>query len=253
MIRWLIQTTVDHPDVAAGRPPAGLLTDEEARQYRGFLSPRRRRDWLLGRWTSKRLIQAHVMANDGFVPPLNYFSIAYEPSGAPYVVSQHPALRGEGENGRLPVALAISHSNGYAFCALAANRSGKTCLGADIELAESRPASFAEEFFSDGEQAHLNAVPASQRELLTTATWSAKEAVLKAMQLGLRVDTRGVECLMPPLRPRHWMPLRVSAHPTFYDQSQAVGPLALWWRVVENRLRPSTCFILTLAAFGTGL
>lgn len=252
MIRWLIQTTVDHPDLAAGRPPAGLLTDEEMARYQGLLSPRRRRDWLLGRWAMKRLLQAHVLASDGHCPPLDCLSIEYETSGAPYVVSRYPALRG-GKDGHLPLAIAISHSNGYAFCALAANQSGNVCVGCDIELVEPRPATFAEEFFSDSEQVHLSRAHTSVHDLLITATWSAKEAALKASGVGLRVDPRGVECLVPSIHPRHWMPLRATIQPEIQALSKGSGPLALWWRVIENRLRPRTFFVLTLAAYGTEL
>src|SRR4051812_27323042 len=115
MIRWLVQTTVDDPDLAAGRPAAGLLTSAEWEQYGRSLSPRRRRDWLLGRWTAKRLIQTHVAATDGFSPPFDSFSIENEAGGAPYVTSRYPALRGHCKDERVPLALTISHSHGYAF------------------------------------------------------------------------------------------------------------------------------------------
>ncbi len=38
-------------------------------------------------------------------------------------------------------------------------------------------------------------MPADLVDTLVTATWSAKEAVLKALQLGLTVDTRRVTVL----------------------------------------------------------
>ena len=193
MIRWRVQNSVDHPDLAAGRPPAGLLTAQEQRQYDGYLSPRRRRDWLLGRWTAKQLAQAHFLAAEGFRPDLDSFAIAYAPSGAPILTSHHPALRGDDNNGRLPLALAISHSSGYAFCALSGNSAGNVRIGADIEIVEARPSTFVEDFFTASEQARLHAAPRAMRELLITATWSVKEAALKATQYGLRTDPRGVE------------------------------------------------------------
>src|SRR5690606_24625333 len=113
MIRWLIQTTADHPDLAAGRAPAGLLTAEEATHYQAYTSPRRRRDWLLGRWTAKQLVQHHLMLSLGFRPACDSFMVAQTPSGAPIITSHSPT-----HSPVLPLALSISHSQGYAFCAL---------------------------------------------------------------------------------------------------------------------------------------
>lgn len=36
----------------------GLLTPAEQAVFEGLKSDKRRRDWLLGRWTGKRLVQA---------------------------------------------------------------------------------------------------------------------------------------------------------------------------------------------------
>jgi 4'-phosphopantetheinyl transferase len=293
MIRWLIQSVVDHPDLSAGRPSAGLLTSAELEQFHGLLSPQRRRDWLLGRWTAKRLIQRHVGATHGFCPALDSFAIEQEASGAPYVASQHPALQipekphpsppqigegavfssrrhcslphpGSGSRLRerigcvaLPFALSISHSHGYAFCALCADGAGQARLGVDIELVERRAEDFAQEFFTASEQANIGVgvspvgthsglvMPTFEHDLLTTATWSGKEAVLKATHLGLRIDPRSVQCLPRPNRPRHWTPLQI--------QAEEMGPLRAWWRVVDNRLRPGTSFVLVIAAYRASL
>jgi 4'-phosphopantetheinyl transferase len=250
MIRWLIQTTVNHPDLSAGRPPAELLTAAELGQVHGYLSPRRRRDWLLGRWTAKRLVQMHIAAKDCFCPALNSFTIEYEPSGAPYIASQYPALRGAPNEGRIPLALSISHNNGYAFCALAANETGQVRIGADIELVEPRPDGFTQEFFTCAEQARINSAPSVLSAMLTTATWSAKESVLKAAHLGLSADPRSVECLLHPTLPRSWTRLNVEMQPAIQTRSGAVGPIAAWWRVIDNRLRPNTSFILSVASYG---
>jgi 4'-phosphopantetheinyl transferase len=248
MIRWLIQTTADHPDLAAGRAPAGLLTAEEATRYQAYTSPRRRRDWLLGRWTAKQLVQRHIALSSGFRPALDSFTVAQEPSGAPYVASHYAAVALS-----LPLALSISHSQGYALCALSADKSGHTRLGADIEFVEPQPEGFAERFFTPAEQHNIKAAPLAMHTLLTTATWSAKEAVLKATHLGLRADPCSVQCLLPPACPRHWTPLRVHLQPATRTQSGVVGALRAWWRVIDNRLLPGTQYVLTLAAFGAEL
>jgi 4'-phosphopantetheinyl transferase len=250
MIRWLVQTVADHPDLSALRPPKALLTAAEAAHYATYLSPRRRRDWLLGRWTAKQVVQQHIATTDGFTPALDAFSIEYDDHGAPTITSQHPALRGACGAGCVPLALSISHSHGYALCAVAANPTGEVRLGVDIELVEPRPAGFAQEFFTPAEKATLEVAPPDLRDLLTTAMWSVKEAILKATHLGLSTDPRRIACGMHPVRPRHWTPLRVSLDPSLHEHAGSQGALRVWWRVLDNRLRPGTSFVLTLAAYG---
>jgi len=256
MIRWLVQSVADNPALTAGRPPVGLLNAAELQHYNGYYSPRRRRDWLLGRWTAKRLIQAELAARLGFTPELTWFGIAQDPNGAPYVYSHHPALALSGAasepdapacgQARVPICLSISHSHGYAFCAVMPMQEGNRCLGADIELVETPSATFADDFFTTGERSHLAACPPELYPLMLYATWSAKEAALKAVQVGLRADPRNVECWLRPGHPRMWTPLRIDLQPTL----RAAAPQAFrgWWRVMGNRLRPGTHFVLTLVS-----
>ena len=253
MIRWHIQSVLDHPWLAAGRPPQGLLTVAETARYASYISPQRRRDWLLGRWTAKQLIQLHVAATCGFSPALASFSIEQEPSGVPFAASLDPTLYGSGKHGRLPVSLSISHSRGYAFCALSDDPMAHVRVGADIEVVEPQPADFGDKFFTPAEQANIQAAPVNNRVLLTIATWSVKEAVLKASTLGMRATPQSVECKIRTGRPRHWTPLTVTLQPTTRQASGAVGPLRAWWRVIDNRLLPGTSLVLTLAAFGATL
>ncbi|RIK33954.1 MAG: hypothetical protein DCC57_24670, partial [Chloroflexi bacterium] len=109
---------------------------------------------------------------------------------------------------------------------------------------------------------------------LVTATWSAKESVLKALRLGLRVDTRTVQCMVPPTQPRMWSTFSIDicgavqpahaaaahagtvhAEPARAELLPAGIPHGFtgWWRVMDNRLRPGTQFVLTLVAQGCTL
>ena len=252
MIRWLVQSIVDHPDLSTGHPPAGLLTMTETAQYGGYLSPRRRRDWLLGRWTAKRLVQTHLIATEGFRPALDSFRIEQYPSGAPYVYGEHPALYKATHNGQMPLLLSISHSHGYAFCALCVEDRGYARLGVDIELVEPRSDNFVQEFFTAEEQSCLGRCSLALSDLMLTATWSAKEAALKATHLGLRADPRSVQCLLHPECPRLWRPFRVEVQADRVDIIR-MGALRGWWRVMENRLRPGHYFVLTIVAQGVAL
>ncbi|MCB8986887.1 MAG: 4-phosphopantetheinyl transferase family protein [Ardenticatenaceae bacterium] len=63
------------------------------------------------------------------------------------------------------------------------------------------------------------------------AVWSAKEAVLKALHLGLTVDTRCVECLIAPVaeRPSTWTPFTIGC-----DDGCLFSPPPAEWLVVRG-------------------
>lgn len=231
MINWLIQTTADLPAL----PEGAWLAPPERERLAALRVEKRRREWLLGRWTAKRLAQA-VLAREGHGPvELAALCVEPAPDGAPELaVRARPPRR---------LRPSISHSGGRALCALGPE--GVT-VGADIEAVAARGEQFARDYFTAGERALVAAAPADGRDALVTAIWSAKEAALKALRLGLTVDTRLVECLVPPpaggAGPTAWAPFTVACHP-----SLAVAPAAMrgWWRADGQ-------FIITIAALGPG-
>lgn len=164
------------PAVGSPRPP-DFLSASERRIYAGFRVEKRRREWLLGRWTAKHLLRRQPAYG---TTPLHAIVVANDPDGAPYFSIEH---------GRLPLSLSVSHREDKSFCAL----SVEYIVGADVERVEPRAAAFVEDFFTVGEVARVRAGPESLRDLLIAVIWSAKESVLKALREGLRVDTRRVE------------------------------------------------------------
>ena len=255
MIRWLVQSVLDHADLAAGLPPPGLLTPAELDHYNGYYSPRRRRDWLLGRWTAKHLIQAHLARLVGFRPCFTGFTIAQDPSGAPYVKGLMPALTSQSDR-RLPVGISISHSHCHAICAVAGGHDRVAPrLGAANQLGPPQDDLLTGNFFTPDEQLAIAAATAVGADLLMTATRSAKESVLKATHLGLRADPHTVQCILRPHRPRMWTPYQIEFReppPPVAGQGghQSFGG---WWRIIESRVRPGVIFVLTLAAQGISL
>jgi 4'-phosphopantetheinyl transferase len=178
-------------DLSAGSaaPPPAWLGPAERRRAQGLLVEKRRADWLLGRLAAKRLV-ARILAEVVRMDlPLDAFDIVTEPSGAPVVRLA--------DGGTLPVGVSISHSEGTAFCAAWSDAGGILSVGADLERIAPRPEGFVRDFFRPAEAAAWEALPAgSGRDLFASAVWSAKEAVLKALRLGLSVDTRSVEILL---------------------------------------------------------
>jgi len=250
-IRWLVQSIEDAPD--AGET---WLNSREAARLAGLTVEKRRQDWLLGRWTAKGLIQS-MLAEEGQPPlPLASLVIDNDPDGAPF------AAREAADGGglwRMPVSLSISHSHGLALCAAAdLRRTPGVTVGADVEWVEPRAQSFVHDFFAPeeigllaGEQKpsfleKLGFSAFSDYDTLATAIWSAKEAVLKALRAGLRVDARAVICLIePPLTiNEQWTPFAIH----FSDRlplSEARGSTwSGWWR----RMEAWPGFVMTVVA-----
>lgn len=165
----------------------GWLTDAERARAASLATGARRRDWLLGRAAAKKLLAASESARSGEPLELRDVEVLADGTGAP-VASLSPARGGW----RLPWSLSLSHSGGAAVAALLPEAEG--IPGIDLERVEPRAASFVETFFTAAE-ARQAALAGAGRDLFVTATWSAKEAVLKALHLGLTVDTRDVETL----------------------------------------------------------
>ena len=320
MIHWLLQSLDDCPEILRGDlTPTWLSAAERARTFK---AEKRRRDWLLGRWTAKNLVQRYLAQTTGETPALDAIFIGADPDGAPYASC----------GGRLPVSVSISHSHGTAFCGLVETFSTQRrrdaeaqedrpsplatspSLGCDLELIEPREGNFLDNFFTAAEvaavrevrertvhEAHrMNSAPATESalkrtgtadptglsrfvmpdadfnrredgavdptglsrfpvsdadfnrralgnagalapaDILTTAIWSGKEAVLKALREGLRIDTRRITCQFDAFTapPQDWTPFAVIA-----DEGLAVqfpGSWSGWWRA-EDR------FVLTMA------
>jgi 4'-phosphopantetheinyl transferase len=162
-------------------PSAAFLSEAERQTYDGLRFAKRRQEWLLGRWTAKQLVQRSLAPYRAL--PLAAISVHNDPDGAPYL-----SVDGEG---RLPASISISHRAGRAACALSPALS--PAIGIDLERVEPRAKVFVEDFFTAREAARVWACPEVDRERLVTVIWSAKEAALKAVREGLRLDTRSIE------------------------------------------------------------
>lgn len=225
MIDWLTQSSAAHPAIAQGNAPEALLSAAERARLSAMPVAKRRSDWLLGRWTAKHLVQAHIAQHTDVRLPLSDITIASDADGAPRIVLE------PGSNTasllHLDLALSISHSNGQAFCALHNTTAG--ALGVDIERVERRAPEFAHDFFTPPELAQLHTAPPSQRDTLTTLIWSAKEAALKALHLGLTVDTHSVACLPGARYGPAWGWSALDVRSTL---PQAQAGMAGWWRTI---------------------
>lgn len=201
-LRTAFETSAGLPDC---NPPVPWLTPFENARLATFHVPKRREDWLLGRFTAKRLVSDSASDVLGRSLSLEAFEIATADSGAPFV----RLVSGE----RLPVCITVSHAHGTAFCALLPAPAGRGSIGGDVEWIEPRSRAFVSVFFTPAEAAAWEESSPAERPLLANAIWSAKESVLKALSLGLSADTRSVE-------------IRLSIEPA----DEALGPREGAWR-----------------------
>ncbi|MFN8481829.1 MAG: 4'-phosphopantetheinyl transferase superfamily protein [Anaerolineae bacterium] len=244
-VEWLVQPISAHPALSAGDAPAGLLASTESARLARLTIPKRRRDWLLGRWTAKHLLQGYLRHLTHTQIPLDALAIGNDPDGAPFAT-----LRS-----RLPVSLSISHSGVYSFCAVAplfpnctlvGAPAEKIEIGADIERIEHRGREFVADFFTRDELTQVDHAPEAFRDTLVTIIWSAKEAMLKALRLGLTVDTRCIDVEAIPLdtpahgqaRTTEWADMRLGLAPSV-TLPMAAAPVG-WWRIMDG-------YVLTLA------
>ena len=172
-VRWYEQCLSDV------RTESDWLSHAEVVRLEAARIPKRRNDLRLGRWTAKRAVAAYLnLPSDRAT--LAAIELRPDASGAPSVfVADRPA----------PVAISLSHRAARAVCAVAAPGA---LLGCDLEIAELRWNAFVTDYFTAEEQVLIARVAASQRWAVLALLWSAKESTLKALRVGLRVDTRQV-------------------------------------------------------------
>ena len=215
MIAYLIQSQSD-----LVRPSSAWLSAAEQAEFAALRIPRRRQDWLAGRWTAKRLVQA-VRAEAG---PLTLDTIQLGPARGRAPAAEWPGATH-------PWPLSISHCQGCAAAAL--NVDWPAPVGVDLERIEARPAGFVEDYLTSAERVSLSLDLERQTEQVT-AIWCAKEAALKALGVGLTVDTRAVTVALGASSPRGhgWRPVEVEAVSGCLPRPLAASAerLAGYWR-----------------------
>jgi 4'-phosphopantetheinyl transferase len=168
-VYWLEQNQAVVP------PENDWLSVREVLQLSGMRFAKRRADWRLGRWTAKNAVARYLQDR---IRSLAEIEIRSAPSGVPEVfLTDNPTA----------VTISLSHRDGIAVCAVAPC---KVALGCDLEIIEPHSDAFLTDYFTADEQALVACGP--NGDLLTTLLWSAKESALKALSVGLRLNTRCV-------------------------------------------------------------
>ncbi|MEI7482252.1 MAG: 4'-phosphopantetheinyl transferase superfamily protein [Elusimicrobiota bacterium] len=173
--------------------PETFLSKSELEKFASFKIEKRRRDWLGGRYAAKTLLKEALYLQI----PLSDIEIAYDLSGRPVWVY-----------GKVQRLLSITHSG--PFCAAACGAAGTVFLGIDLEKAEPRANAWYQDYFHKEElskqvtgsrsQVTGNEIQPAAGQFpvpwhlspdtchLATCLWTQKEALLKALGLGLKAD-----------------------------------------------------------------
>jgi phosphopantetheinyl transferase len=183
----------------------------------------RRRKWLLGRIAAKLLVR-QVSGEQDLAD--SQISVLNQPSGEPFVL-----IEGRGA-WQFPISLSHRSEIGMA----AAPNEHDARIGADLETVEPRDSALVRQFFTD-EEAEIVDASGDDRDLVMARIWSAKEAVLKLVGLGLRIDTRGVVVGLSGADfagcPAGWQPLDVKVVARLPRQDVLEGLRVVWRREAE--------------------
>lgn len=205
-IRWLATGVPTLPDELDWLAPAELARVAPLR------FTKRRLEVLVRRWAGKQAVTAEL-ARSTDRAALQHVEILNRDSGAPYVVV---------EGAVLPLDISLSDRSGWAVCLLG-RREPDQAIGVDLEVVEPRSGFLIEDFFSAAERRHLAGLSEAEHRVRANTIWSAKEAALKVLHIGLGEDTRAVEVTVGDEPSEDgWHRLQVT------HRAEAVYPG--WWR-----------------------
>ncbi len=199
------------------------LSPHEREHLASIRFTKRRDEYVTRRWTTKQAV-ARVLELDRSPAGLARIEIRHRDSGAPYVQL-------DGEIAAIDVSM--SDRSGWAVCLVGSPGTMTSgTVGIDLEVVEPRTTGFVTDYFTAAEQTYVRDLPVDRHDETANLIWSAKEAALKVMQVGLRVDTRTVEVDFDGERQIDgWSAMTVTGRN---------GPMPGWWR-------RSGVFLLTIA------
>ena len=159
------------------------LAPEEIETFRSWPHETRAWTWLAGRVAAKKAVRRFVLTAEREAPAPRAILVWNDPLGRPFC-------------NRQDLLLSISHKDETAIGAVADARAADG-LGVDLERVAPRDPAMIEQFFTAGEQDLVRRLDRKAGQAGSgvhfSYLWAVKEAVLKSLGLGLRVDTRQVE------------------------------------------------------------
>ena len=171
------------PDASREAEALNLLDAEEHARLRCFRHPRRRREFILCRAALRALLCHRLGCRN------TELAFAASRHGKPYALV-------DGDPN--PVSFNVSHSDKHGLIALAPG--GR--IGVDVEERSARrdPDGVLRSMFAPAEQAALARATGRCKVHLFFALWTMKEALVKALGVGLARDTSAFEIPSPMYR-----------------------------------------------------
>lgn len=209
-VYWLEQTEADVPE------DESWLSTKETTLLCTIRFPKRRADWLLGRWTAKNAF-AICFGHLTDLQALRDIEIRAAPSGAPEILFR---------NEPSAATISLSHRAGIGACAVAPSH---VLLGCDVEIIEPHGDAFAADYFTLEEQAYFAKSKGHERLRLLALLWSGKESALKALREGLRLDTRSMIVSVPSIP---------QSQPPYEPSAPHCQPLSLPYASTHNGWSP---------------
>ncbi|MDP6155571.1 MAG: 4'-phosphopantetheinyl transferase superfamily protein [Candidatus Thermoplasmatota archaeon] len=157
------------------------LSENELEIYSSFKLEKRKKEWMAGREAAKEAVRKFLLP---YTP--EGLEILTKPGGEPFV-----KINGKSQN---DIRVSISHSNEVAIAAV--GRKPIVGLGIDAEVVEERPSSFLRTAFTPAERRIFQKPSGDHTALISTSLYTMKEAVTKALGIGLSVNTYDVELLV---------------------------------------------------------
>lgn len=221
---WRLALDLSEPAIADLRTI--LPPDEEARAAR-YLFDKHRRRFIACRGQVRRILAGYLGAAPSAI------GFRHGPKGKPSLAA--PWMDSQ-------IQFNVSNSHELALCAVALDRE----LGVDLEYIH-RPTEIeglAERFFAPREVDMLRSLPEKQRIEAFFNCWTRKEAVLKAVGIGLGMPLNQVEVTLSPQDPARVL---VFAD----DAATALRSVILpWWL---HNLDPASDYCGALASRGQPL
>lgn len=164
-------------------PGEDSLSDDERHRADCFRNPEHRRRFLAGRRSLRRLLSAYT---------------GCPPDGIRFAIGKHGRPHLEGPAARSGLDFNLSHSGDEMLIALA-----RRPVGVDVESRANLPDDFralARDWFAPGEVRDLAKLASWDRGDAFLAAWTRKEAVSKALGLGLALPPDRIDVTLRPGR-----------------------------------------------------
>jgi acyl transferase domain-containing protein/phosphopantetheinyl transferase len=163
-----------------------VMHNSERQEYLALTNLPRKREWFCGRIAAKEAVRRLLKTSHNLSVCSADIIVEVNDQGQPFATGRWLDVVGSE-----PV-LSISHKAGIAV-AIAAHRRISRGVGIDVEVIEPKESGFETLAFLPDEIAELQKVTGFSKDKLTIQFWSAKEAVGKALGMGLSANPRSLK------------------------------------------------------------